>query len=328
MEAAEKLAEEQEHATADVTKFMAEEYAKQSKLSAEAAKEAADHSLRMAQVQIAAEREANAALLAQGKITAQEKIQADKDAEQQEYAAERNALNAELSALDQHDAAYLNKQKALYNKLEEAQMKHNQAIKKLDDQAYQQQTGALQTWINQTESRYNGEFAKVIMGKQSFARAMQTMDTQIAEQSLQSAMKAAESLFTVQGRKRFNDARTAAADAFASAGNPIIGSVMAAATFAEVMQLNKGGIVPGVELGDTVPAMLTPGEAVIPRELTEHLTNAARHGGGESGTTVNVAHHFSPQIHAIDGASVRGMLNKHSNEFEKHFHNTVRKMNR
>ena len=82
---------------------------------------------------------------------------------------------------------------------------------------------------------------------------------------------------------RFEDARTSAADAFRSAGNPILGAVLAAGTFAEVMALEAGGIVPGVTLGDTVPAVLTPGEAVLPKQMTENLQHAGKFGDSSSG---------------------------------------------
>ena len=111
--------------------------------------------------------------------------------------------------------------------------------------------------------------------------------------------------------------------------NLVLAPALAAGAFASVMAFEAGGIVPGVENGDVVPARLTPGEAVIPKELTEQLTHAARFGDNSKqsgGTQVHV--HYAPQIHAIDGPSVRRMLDDHQDDFHNHFENHVRKMNR
>jgi hypothetical protein len=59
------------------------------------------------------------------------------------------------------------------------------------------------------------------------------------------------------------------------------------------------------------------------------LVNKAKFGdsGGGGETHIhNHEHHF--HINAVDGASVRGMLEKHESEFTSHFKNTMRKMNR
>jgi hypothetical protein len=92
------------------------------------------------------------------------------------------------------------------------------------------------------------------------------------------------------------------------------------------MAFEKGGIVPGTGNFDSVHAMLTPGEAVIPKALTERLTRASDSGGGD----VHHHHHYNPSfsINAVDGASVKNMLDKHSDHFERHFHSTLRKMNK
>jgi len=46
---------------------------------------------------------------------------------------------------------------------------------------------------------------------------------------------------------------------------------------------NKGGVVPGIGHTDTQPAMLTPGEIVIPKELSEELIGVINRGAGQSG---------------------------------------------
>jgi hypothetical protein len=89
----------------------------------------------------------------------------------------------------------------------------------------------------------------------------------------------------------------------------------------------EGGVVPGVGTGDIVPARLEPGEGVLTKKVMEGLTNRAKFGDNSGGET-HAHYHVTNHIHAIDGASVKGMLDKHSDTFERHFHNTVRKMNK
>lgn len=70
-------------------------------------------------------------------------------------------------------------------------------------------------------------------------------------------------------------AKTAAEGGSSQAGIPIIGPILAIAAstalFAAMMafasKFQRGGLVPGAGRGDTVPAMLEPGEFVVPREL-------------------------------------------------------------
>jgi hypothetical protein len=95
------------------------------------------------------------------------------------------------------------------------------------------------------------------------------------------------------------------------------------------MAFEQGGIVPGTGSGDVVPAMLTPGEGVVPKGVMEGLSNLARNGnmGGTTHVT-NVRAHFAPTIHAVDAAGVDRMLEKHSDRFQRHFEGVLRKQNR
>jgi hypothetical protein len=93
-----------------------------------------------------------------------------------------------------------------------------------------------------------------------------------------------------------------------------------------MMAFERGGLVPGVGVGDTVPAVLTPGEAVIPKQMTERLTKAA--DSGDSRPHIHVAVHHSPTIQALDSQGMDRVLKKHADALSKHFHNEVRKLNR
>lgn len=85
--------------------------------------------------------------------------------------------------------------------------------------------------------------------------------------------------------------------------------------------------MPGVERGDVVPARLTPGEAILPKQLTENLTRASQGGSSGSGD-VHVHVHQTNHLHAIDGDGVGQMLEKHADTFSRHLEGQLRKMNR
>ena len=72
--------------------------------------------------------------------------------------------------------------------------------------------------------------------------------------------------------------------AFVGAG---LGAV--ATTIATIQGFNRGGIVRGAGTGDTVPAMLTPGEAVLTRNDQAQLWRMLR-GGGTMGSGVPEVH--------------------------------------
>jgi len=299
------------------------------KLAQEAGKEDAGHGMKMAELQLEANKEAGKMQQAQRAMTNQEILDMDLDFNKREHDAQQRALNDELAALDAHDKAYENKKKALNDKLLELDKQFQNKQEQLVDQSQMKEMTTLTTWLTKQQSLYTGEFSKVLMGKETFGKMMQNVDSQIASQALSSALTSAMQLETVQGRKHFNDARTAAADAWASAGNPIVGALSAAATFAAVMGLEAGGIVPGVGMGDTVPAMLTPGEAVLPKKLTEGLTNMAKFGGASSQSgDVHVHHHATYNVQAFDSAGVDKVLRDHGDKFVKHAANHLRKMNK
>lgn len=106
-------------------------------------------------------------------------------------------------------------------------------------------------------------------------------------------------------------ASASAAAFFSQAGIPIVGPFLAVAAAGAASGLilgllstfNKGGIVGGQGSRDSIPALLTPGEAVLPKGLTSMLLSAAgvgRPGGrgadqgrqvqssGGGGVTVNI----------------------------------------
>ena len=81
------------------------------------------------------------------------------------------------------------------------------------------------------------------------------------------------------------------------------------------MAFAEGGIVPGVGRGDTVPAILTPGEHVADKELTDGLRGMVRNGGADSGRgPVHLHYHPTYHVQTIDGDGIRATLTEHADE--------------
>ena len=92
------------------------------------------------------------------------------------------------------------------------------------------------------------------------------------------------------------------------------------------MAFEGGGVVPGVGRGDVVPAMLEPGEGVLPKQLMDRLSTS----GGSGGPVNHYAVHVAPTYHVntIDGDGMQEALDKHTDVLQSHFENTLRRMNR
>ena len=104
-----------------------------------------------------------------------------------------------------------------------------------------------------------------------------------------------------------------------------MGPLLGALAFATVMAFDEGGIVKGTGGVDSVPARLTPGEAVLPKRLTENLTNAGNSSG--SGKSGDNHFHNSPTYHinTIDGDGMQGALEKHADVIEQHVDSAFRR---
>jgi hypothetical protein len=308
----------------ELVRQMAEQEAK---VTEEAAKESAEHTTAMERLRLASAEEADRHKLAMHQATAQqlvaEEVKSVNDATQLEI----EGYNKELAALDRYAADYAVKKQALHDKIAEIEKQGQNKTKQIQDQAQQQQMAGVLRYLNQENSAFASAFGNVLMHKMTFSRAMQQLEQQLATESLKTLMSSLMKYAETAEMAKLPAAREAAAKAWASAPTPITGAILAAATFAKVMALESGGIVPGVGRGDTVPAMLTPGEAVLPKGLTEQLTNAAKFGDGGATPPVQVNHTHHYTIHAIDGASVKGMLEDHADTFHQHFEHHVRKMN-
>jgi hypothetical protein len=107
-----------------------------------------------------------------------------------------------------------------------------------------------------------------------------------------------------------------------------MGPALGALAFASVMAFADGTDgVPGSGKGDKIPAMLEPGEGVVPGGVMDNLRSMSR-SGTLGGGTHNHAH-VSPtyNLQALDTAGMEKMLDKHNDTITRHVSNTLRKMN-
>lgn len=301
------------------------------KLRADAGKEAADNTLKMGQLAAAAATEQQALLDSGRRMTDQRRVTEALAAEAREFQIKQQAYQQESAALDATGKEYENKLKAIQDKERQLVQEHENQITAIKDQAKKVQNEQMQKGIAEMESDFARGLAHVLVGQQTFASMMNGIGSQIAEGMLQNAIKDMLTLDMTREKQAAAAARQmfVAGTKFPFPANLVMPEVLAAGAFAGVMAYASGSDgVPGVGTGDTVPAMLTPGEGVVPGGVMDGLRNMARNGNMGGSSTTHIHLQYRPQIHAIDGPSVEKMLDKHGDTFAKKFHNTVRKMNR
>jgi hypothetical protein len=256
-----------------------------------------------------------------GKATAAQTLQAELAANDAEVNAETKAYDKRIAALDKFDKDYEKKVKELSDKIvaitEQGQLQEQSLV-----MASQQK---MLLDITKSEDKMANVIASTAAKSIVEGKSMGAAFEQVGKQMLTSALTNLLQMETINERKKLSDAESAAADAWNQAGNPILGAISAAVTFAGVMGLAGGGLIPGSGIGDTVPAMLTPGETVVTKALTDRVASAER--GGNSGGASHHTWNFAPQIHAMDAEGVDRVLAKHSAVFQRHVGATLRRMN-
>jgi len=191
--------------------------------------------------------------------------------------------------------------------------------------------GQLQTSMQQATNAFSQGIAQSLVAGKSFGKEMLNAGREVSESLIEGLVRwGIQDMVTKMGMKA-TAASLAGANATASMaaapwpvdmGAPAFGASMLGAA----MAFETGGIVPGVTRGDSVPAMLTPGEAVLPKRMTERLTQASgdsANGGTHFHTTYSPTQH----INVLDSEGVNKVLTEHAETFHKHFEQHVRKMN-
>jgi hypothetical protein len=245
-----------------------------------------------------------------------------------EYNANREELLKELADTEKMGKDKVAEARKVNDEIAALDRKHSNQEQEL----FKAQAQAGKVAAAETANAFGQSMLQVAEGHESMAK----MARGAFEKMVSGALEAA--IMQIAGEKsvQLAHAESAAAAAYsAMSGIPVVGpalgAVAAGTVFAAALAFENGGIVPGTGTGDTVPAMLTPGEGVVPKGVMEGLSNLAK-SGGLSGGPAHVTHihrvHFAPTIHALDSDGVDTVLEKHQATFQKHFENVLRKQNR
>jgi hypothetical protein len=308
----------------ETTRVMAEEEAK---VRAEAGKIEAEHDLKMGELGIAADKEQAALRVSGRRQSLQDILALEAVFAEREYQLKMDSYSKETAALNQNDKDYENKLKQIQNKELELTKQHENEITAIQDKAEKKRNADLLAADTSMANGISKALSDTLLRHQSFAAVMGSIGDQLVTQTIQATI---EYMFALDMPKEKEAAAAGrkgwlAGQKFPYPLDTVMPYVLAALSFAAVMAFEKGGIVPGSGRGDIVPAMLEPGEAVLPKSMVD----AARSGGNSgSGGTVHL--HYRPTYHVqtIDSGGIRDTLKKHNEEFSRHFESTLRKMNR
>ena len=306
--------------------------AEDAKIQAELGKEAAAQTQAMGQLALAAQQEADALQDSAHRASIQRRIVEEVNAASEEFELKQSALQAEIAALDKGGKDYEVKLQALLNKREQMTREHENRLTQIQDSAEKERNARILGAENQFQDSIAGGLTRVLMAHETFGKMMSSIGDQIASGMIQNAIKS----IMANDMTKESDAAAAARKAFLAGMhfpfplNVVMGPALGAMAFASVMAFNSGtDSVPGVGRGDVTPAMLTPGEGVVPGGVMDGLSRMARAGDlGDSGKHFHA--HVSPVYHlqALDADGMDKVLAKHSDAIGKHVTNTLRKMNR
>lgn len=311
----------------DLALQMAEE---EKKLKEEAGREEASDIKKMGELAIAALRQAYALQDSARRVNDAQKAAEETTLANAEFNNQMQFYARELSALDKSGKDYNNKLKAIQDKEKQQIQQHENEIAAIKEKAEIASNARILSANQRFQDALASGLSQTIMGHQSFAKMMSSLGDQVVSGMLQNVIKS----ILMDDMTKEKDAAAAARKAFnigmgMGPAGIVLGPVFGAAAFAAVMAFEGGGIVPGVGRGDTVPAMLTPGEGVVPKGVMEGLSNMSKFGGMQSGGSSTVVH-VRPVYHVqtIDGNGMKAALEKHTDVLQRHFENTLRKMNR
>ena len=306
-----------------------QEAEQEGKLKQDAAREAADNDEKMGAMAIAAEKEQMALEDSTRRVSIQQRINEDIKIANEEYAIKMAAIEKEIAGLDTSGNDYLNKLKQLQDKEKQLTQQHEDEITEIKHKATIESNQRILSEYDQFADGIAASLTKTIMGHQTFSHMLISLGDQVVGNMIENSIK----IILANDMTKRSDAAKAARSAYKigedmGPAGVVLGPVFAAAAFMGVMAFQGGtDSVPGVNGGDRVPAMLERGEGVVPGGVMDGLRSMARSGsmGG------NVTHHlhYRPtfNVSAIDGDGISDVLEKHSSEFQRHFEQTLRRMN-
>jgi hypothetical protein len=256
-------------------------------------------------------------LEALGKRSAQQTADAEKTAVQQQVDTEVKAYKDRIAALDKFGKDYQKQVQELNAKIADATKKGAEQVDQIQRQADQRQLLDIRQAYDQMQDAIASTATRSILEEKNMAQAFEKTGAQMLESALTHLLE----FETISGRKRLADARQAASDAYAWAGNPILGPILAAGAFAGVMAFEQGGKIPGE---GAVPIIGHGGETVVTKALTDRVERSEANGGG----AMHMHMSFAPHITAMDATDVDRVLTKHQTTFQRHAVAAMRRMKR
>lgn len=256
-------------------------------------------------------------------LTAQQRIAMLKDAANQGYQVEMQAVRAK-ELVDLQDADHY---QADLNREVELTREHNRQIVQLNQQAAQQSQQAWEKLWNGMTQQMNRVLLAMLEGHKNLARQLAQVWNGIVETFARNVLKMAEQyllglLLQKQGQKSQieADAKTAAANTYtAVSAIPVVGPFLApaaaAAAFGAVLafeSFNEGGVVTAGN-GMHVPILAKAGERVLTPSQTQNFESLVNNSSSNSrSNTFNL--HYNGQVNAFDRNGMRSTLKSHAQD--------------
>jgi hypothetical protein len=336
------IKEEQAHGLQDTEYYKGLQLAKvnavkeradmEEKINNELAKADADNTTKMAQLKNAADDQNAKFELAMRRSTAQQALESEIASENRRYEITQEASARDLALLQQGGERNAAEIKKIHDKIEQETQAHENKLTQIRETAEEQRNKRILASETQLEEGIARNMAQTIVTGKNLAQSMEKMGAQMLEGMVSHTLM----MIMTQDWQRASDARTAAANAYASVSAiPVVGPFLApeaaAGAFAAVMAFEGGGIIPGVSGGrDSVNAVLEPEEMVLPRTLSSGLQKMIRDGGANNrggDTHIHVQSHVhNPQ--ALDADGMHDILEAHADTIARHVSNHFRKQNK
>lgn len=311
----------------EVTREMAQDEAEQAQ---QAGAERAANEQKMGELELAAMKETfalyNSAHRASAALLMAEAIEES----DRENAIKRAALQQQIAALDKSGKDYQNKLKALQDQEKQLVQQHENEITAIRDKAEIERNQRILTAETQMDNSIATGLTNVLMRHQTFTQMMMSLSNQVVSGLMRTAI---QSVLADDFTKE-RDAAAAARKAFLAGmqlpfpANLVAAPALAAGAFASVMAFQSGtDSVPGVGKGDKVPALLEPGEGVVPGGVMDGLRHIANNGGFNQKPAHAVNMRNTYHVQTIDGDGMEAALHKHADVLQRHVEGAMRRAN-
>ena len=308
-----------------ISKQMEEE----DKLKEEAGLKAAANQEKMGELGIAAERQHQALLDSARRVSVQQRMAEEEHFATEAFNNKMREFAQDVAALDKGGKDYANKLKAIQDKEKQLITQHENEVTAIKEKAEEERNRRIKAAEDHARDATAQGLTQSIMGHETWAK----MVTSLGDQVVSGMIKNAIMSMLADDMTKEKDAAAAARMGFMSGmkfpfpANLVMAPVLGAAAFTSVMAFQGGtDSVPGTGHGDKIPAMLEPGEGVVPGGVMDNLRKQARDGSNQRPQyTVHVRPVY--HVNTIDGDGMQATLEKHTDQLQRHFENSVRRMN-